>query len=616
MFEEPIPSKEDLKLLNDLSSLGEKIIDDLYNIFSYHRPKDYKLYVENLKYNPLDKNKIFLDLITTIQKYDKLVKKEREIYKDIGKSNKDFFRLYRGRRFFGKSVTSKTVGEILNNLFPKYEKKHMFFKNKFLKKNIFHKSGLLPCTLAQNVNYFDDEIRKLGINNYKSFKYIKFIEKLYKEIQNTFERQTVNTFAFVYENQAERLFQLKQERILKANMDRVRRKEIRLEKKEIRKLQNLIDIANETYEKIMESINNRKAKNKKSKSKSKKNKDYIINKNNKTDITEKNDIIKIKLIKQEKSEERESDSKFSSKYLNKHNKTLFSELTNNTNNTSFFNNRMTTSTGYGDSKSSKTTSHFTFYNIRNDLLNRLNNIKAKKEKEREKEQLMFKPLPINTKTFSRNKNQDLLFPKISQKSINEQDNNINILTNPLVNSTTSAFNVLKSSSSVPLILNLESKQEKNNISPTQDKKVIQIKKRNLLKNKLKGEKILLENERRKKVPIVYEQLRKVRNKLTLKKKNLNKSSKTYQLLSEIYSQKKIFNVNEKKMPKELYNTYYNMSISIDNNRTSEVFKKYKLMLDDNIEQNLDKIKEQDENLKTKYLDLIYALVNQKLIKEN
>ena len=195
MFEEPIPSKEDLKLLNDLSSLGEKIIDDLYNIFSYHRPKDYKLYVENLKYNPLDKNKIFLDLITTIQKYDKLVKKEREIYKDIGKSNKDFFRLYRGRRFFGKSVTSKTVGEILNNLFPKYEKKHMFFKNKFLKKNIFHKSGLLPCTLAQNVNYFDDEIRKLGINNYKSFKYIKFIEKLYKEIQNTFERQTVNTFA-------------------------------------------------------------------------------------------------------------------------------------------------------------------------------------------------------------------------------------------------------------------------------------------------------------------------------------------------------------------------------------------------------------------------------------
>ena len=618
MFEEPIPSKEDLKLLNDLSSLGEKIIEDLYNIFSYHRPKDYKLYVENLKYNPLDKNKIFLDLITTIQKYDKLVKKEREIYKDIGKSNKDFFKLYRGRRFFGKSVTSKTVGEILNNLFPKYEKKHMFFKNKFLKKNIFHKSGLLPCTLAQNVNYFDDEIRKLGINNYKSFKYIKFIEKLYKEIQNTFERQTVNTFAFVYENQAERLFQLKQERILKANMDRVRRKEIRLEKKEIKKLQNLIDIANETYEKIMESINNRKVKNKKSKSKSKKNKDNIINKNNKTDTTEKNDIKMIKLIKQEKSEEKESDSKFSSKYLNKHNKTLFSELTNNTNNTSFFNNRMTTSTGYGDSKSSKTSSHFTFYNIRNDLLNRLNNIKAKKEKEKEKEkqQLMFKPLPINTKTFSRNKNQVSLFPIIHQKSINEQDNNINIQTNPLVNSTTSAFNVLKSSSSVPLILNLESKQEKNNISPTQDKKVIQIKKRNLLKNKLKGEKVLLENERRKKVPIVYEQLRKVRNKLTLKKKNLNKSSKTYQLLSEIYSQKKIFNVNEKKMPKELYNTYYNMSISIDNNRTSEVFKKYKLMLDDNIEQNLDKIKEQDENLKTKYLDLIHALVNKKLVKEN
>ena len=67
------------------------------------------------------------------------------------------------------------------------------------------------------------------------------------------------------------------------------------------------------------------------------------------------------------------------------------------------------------------------------------------------------------------------------------------------------------------------------------------------------------------------------------------------------------------MPKELYNTYYKMSKSIDNNKTSEVFKRYKKMMDDNIDHNLDKIKEQDENLKTKYLDFIHALVNKKLL---
>ena len=62
MFDESIPSKEDLKLLSNLSIQGENIIEDLYKIFSYHRPKEYKIYVELIKYNPLDKNKIFIDI--------------------------------------------------------------------------------------------------------------------------------------------------------------------------------------------------------------------------------------------------------------------------------------------------------------------------------------------------------------------------------------------------------------------------------------------------------------------------------------------------------------------------------------------------------------------------
>ena len=212
-------------------------------------------------------------------------------------------------------------------------------------------------------------------------------------------------------------------------------------------------------------------------------------------------------------------------------------------------------------------------------------------------------MPINTKTFSRNKIQVSFFPKISKKTINEQDNNINIMTNPMLNSASNIFKLLKSSSSAPSILNPESKKEKNNIEQTQEKKVI--------KKIIKKKKFL-------KVPIVYEQLKKLRNALNLKRKNtnLNQSSKTFELLSKIYTKKKILNINEQKMPKELYNTYYNMSVSIDNNKTSEVFKRYKKMLDDNIDQNLDRIKEQDDNLKTKYLDLIHALIKKKLVKEN
>ena len=40
------------------------------------------------------------------------------------------------------------------------------------------------------------------------------------------------------------------------------------------------------------------------------------------------------------------------------------------------------------------------------------------------------------------------------------------------------------------------------------------------------------------------------------------------------------------------------------------------MLDKNLEENLEKSKEQDEKLKAKYLDLIQAMINKKLINEN
>ena len=119
------------------------------------------------------------------------------------------------------------------------------------------------------------------------------------------------------------------------------------------------------------------------------------------------------------------------------------------------------------------------------------------------------------------------------------------------------------------------------------------------------------------MPIVYEQLRKIRNILNIKRKDFSQSSKTFELLSEIYNKKKILNPDEKKVPKELYNSYYNMRISIEKKeRTNYLFKKYKKMLDKNLEENLEKSKEQDEKLKAKYLDLIQAMINKKLINEN
>ena len=99
---------------------------------------------------------------------------------------------------------------------------------------------------------------------------------------------------------------------------------------------------------------------------------------------------------------------------------------------------------------------------------------------------------------------------MSQKTINEQDNNIKIKTN---------IKMLKSYSSAPLILNFDSNKEKN--------------KKKKSKKSIKGENIDITKEQRKKVPLVYEQLKKIKNVLYLKKMDLAQSSKTYELLHKI-----------------------------------------------------------------------------------
>ena len=621
MFDEPLPSKEDLELLSKLDNQGDGIIEELFSIFSYHRPKEYKIFVENIKYNPLDKDKVILDLIFTIQKYNKLVKREMNIFHEKGKNNKYFSDLYKGLKFFGKSVTGKTCGEILNNLLPKYEEKHLRFPNQFLKKNIFHKSGLLPSNLTQAIEFFDSDIKTNGTDSYKSFKYIKFIEKLYKNIQKTFQRMTINNSLMIFENQQDRLYQQKQEKIMKKNMERMRRKEIRLDKKEIEKLKMLNDIADITYQEIMESINKRKTKRitkifkyKKSKNKSKsKNKEISTSKNK--EITSDDNNIKTNKDTEEKITKR----KLNTIYNDKYNRTVSLE---NTSNTMFFNNNQATSTTrFMDSKNNTLRNNFTLYNVHQDLLNKLKNLKIKKEKEKEKEKAILKNLPIYTNTLSRNKNNKSLFPEISKQGIIEQNKHINLMINPVLNSKTKTMNILKSSESSPLILNLDSKI-KNTISSNKESNELPFKKikskKQIVrkKQKVKPTKLDLLIEHQKKVPIIYEELRKIKNLLNVSRKDTSKSSRAFELFTELYGKKKVFSVDEKKASKELYNSYYNMSINIERKDQHEaIYKKYINMIDKTLEKNLEKGKEQDQNLKKKYHDLVEVMIKKKLENE-
>ena len=56
-----------------------------------------------------------------------------------------------------------------------------------------------------------------------------------------------------------------------------------------------------------------------------------------------------------------------------------------------------------------------------------------------------------------------------------------------------------------------------------------------------------------------------------------------------------------------------MRVNIENKNTSgNIFKKYKIFMDKNLEENLIKSKEQDEKLKTKYYDLVQVIVKKQL----
>jgi hypothetical protein len=224
---------------------------------------------------------------------------------------------------------------------------------------------------------------------------------------------------------------------------------------------------------------------------------------------------------------------------------------------------------------------------------------------------MIKPFPIKINVFSRNKTTREIFPSLPKKDIKDQNKKIKLTMNPALNSTTNNFQMLKSSSSVPLILNYDSK-EKNQ---TTERKVKKKKKIFLKKEKLS--KLDLVMEQRRKVPIIYEKLKSIKNLLNNPKRDIEHSSQAFKLFSELYGKKKILKIDEKKAPKELYSSYINMKTSIERkNRTGGIFKKYINFLNKDLEIKLEKSKEQDEKLKTKYYDLVQIIIKKKLENEN
>ena len=668
------PSHEDLKLLNKLDDKGKYLLEDLIKVFSYRKPKPYKLYVERINYVPNEEEKVIMDLILVIQKYNQILSKNMEYYQEKKKENKYFKYLYEGMQYFNSDLCRKEATSsvnLLGNLISKYERKHISFDSKFLNRNIFNKSGLLPFTQKQTLEFFDFEIKKNGQNSLKSIKSIKFIERLYELIDKMTKRFTLSNIRMRIENEKIKNREKKAEYLAKLNAYKLHKKEIRHDMEEIENIKKLIKIANDNYERILNELNSKsKSKNKKkkvkiktkniNKSKSKsKSKDKIneteenkdkakeesinISKEKTMDIkrnypnNNQNNSIKISQNEEKENENENEKKKKSFEFkkvsrLDRYNRTSSIETFKSLN---LLNNRMTASTGFNDLNKTITKNN-TFYNPNKSKLNNLNKIILNNNSTNQL-QLQLKNL-IRTKNnfFSNSDNNNLIniidnqnkttshifqhrsfgkiktdFPNISnlQNFSTKNKNNLLHKVKSLKNFETKNININNIDHNI--------KGGKKNENNKSIKNFVKIKSNLKFKIKEKKEKNLDKGElyliRKRKIPWIYEELKSYKNLLSIAKKNNSKSMRIEQLFSQLYDIKKIKNINGKKAPKELYNSYYNMKESIERCHAPEtIFKKYKNNMDESLKKKIGKSNDQDDELKSKYFDFMQMIIKKKI----
>ena len=671
------PTHEDLQLLANIDEKGRYLLEDLYKIFSFRKPKEYKLYVNRPNFHPKGEEKDIMDLIILVQKYNEVLAKKMAQYKEKKKENKDFSIFYEGMKYFNSELCGKEANSsfnLLGNLLSKYEAKHMKFEPKFFKRNIFTQSGLLPYKKKECLDFFDSEVQKNGPNNSKALKSIRFIEKVYEIAEKLSKRLTITNARMKLETQRLLNKHKKTEYLSRLNHYLLQKKEINNDLEDIKNIKELINIANNEYEKILKDLSISKSRSRKKKA-TLKNKNKNKNKSkSKSRSREKKSIEKDSNINEEKIEplnkqntiiikpnstmynanvsnfsrnkEKDNTNKFFKlkkiRSLDRYNKTLSLEAFKGLN---LLNIRATASTGFNDfTKTLNLSKHKTFYNPNKNIMNNLSNINIQNNLLNKKNfpTTIFKNISRNNSNnnFFSNKNDNPinLIDNINMnRTMNKTTSNIfqyNKFSNSKLNKDIIKLNLQSNSTknnklllpkmSSPNVLEKEKEKEKENKKEEEAipkrnnvKRRTNLKRKNYTQNKEKLDKAELFYIRKQKIPAIYEELKSYKNLLSVAKKKNSQSIRIEQLFSELYDRKKIKNINGRKAPKELYNSYYNMSLSIERCHAPEtIYRKYKSNMGDSLRKKIGKSQDQDDELKNKYFDFMQMIIKKKIEDEN
>ena len=617
-----IPSPGDLELLSKLDNKGKYLVEDLYKIFSYKKPKEYKSFIDKKNSIETDEEKVIVDLIKIIQKYNKVLSERMSLYQEKNNENKFFSSCYKSFKtnsdLFKEANSSNNL---INGLITKYEQKNRIFNTKFFKSNIFNQCGLLPTTKKQNIDFFEAEIQKNGQNSYKSIKSIRFIEKLYEQIEKISQKLTLSQAKQSLRNEENEKLEKKANLLYKMNQYRVYKKEINDSMEEIKMLKELLEIANTHYQRIMEELKikknskNRKKQLSKFKNKHKSNEEndvkikpyneienkYMDEKKDGINIERKNDI-------KDKNSENKSLIKLNNfQKPNKYYRTSSLENFYGLN----FNKETTLSTGFNFNNTNNLKKPKTFYKKIDK--NNINNFSSFTTSNRSKKNILT---PKDFNSFIRN-NSHITFTSMVNKLNNLNSKNIMNKTFKILKFNKSDKNIIQSNSQADMLtpkINIPKLFQRQYEFPKEissNKKRAKLKKIKSPRKEQKMSKADLYLMRTKKVPEIYEQLKNYRNLLSVTKKN--DAQKANQLFLLLYDKKNIDFINEKNSTLELYNSYCKMKESIERCHGPErIFRKYRNNISVELKDKIGKSIDQDNELKNKYYDFMQMVIKKKL----
>ena len=595
------------ELIDHLNTKGRHLVLKLYKVFSFKKPKTYNIFERSkiTEKNYKEDEKLIMSLISIIQKYNKFLNEKKSLFLERKQINNKFLSEYHiFHKNFNKNFNNNNqLQYIINSYLPKYAKKGIFFKTKFLHSNLFKDSVLLSTNKNQIIDYIDKDIQLNGANSYHSIKIVYFIENLYKQIEeylnlNFIGRKRLNDEKFNKlnnDNEKEKKILTKSNSeldMIQLNKYLREKNEIKLNELQIEKLKNLIEVAEKEY---MDFFENEKDSGYNSKN----NSSILKSNNSKTKITnfelKKVDSNK-KLYKQQSMEKSlsifdKSGSTLTTKYPKDNESYFLSPISNKKNKIEF-----------NEATSRKIT-------LKNKSRNNFN-LTSQKNLSSNDENNEIKDNYINYLLKNR------------KSSNNDKDLELN------KNHITSRYNNKR----IKFIINSFDKDEK--LSDDFNKKrrlkrgaTLRINRCNnqnlnfyVRKNRLPTGKLRKHFKKIRdppNIPHIYEELKKCKNIFSFSQKNFaneNLQNKVNNLFLEMYDQEKIDEFNTKNSPIDLYKSFYKIRYRIE--RQENDYKRLYGCFSDSVKQKLNESAYQDEELKNRYKEFVQIMINKNIIEDN